>query len=34
MRADGSVERLKATATVIGLFERWECTVREVQLGE
>jgi serine phosphatase RsbU (regulator of sigma subunit) len=34
MHRDGSVERLKATATVIGLFERWECTVREVQLAD
>lgn len=34
MHPDGSVERLKATATVIGLFERWECTVREVHLAE
>jgi sigma-B regulation protein RsbU (phosphoserine phosphatase) len=34
MHSDGSVERLKATATVIGLFERWECTVREVQLAD
>jgi sigma-B regulation protein RsbU (phosphoserine phosphatase) len=31
MHADGSVERLTATATVIGLFEQWECSVREVQ---
>src|ERR1035438_2798553 len=34
MHSDGSVERLTATATVIGLFERWECTVREVQLAD
>ena len=28
LRADGSVERLEATATVIGLFENWECEAR------
>ncbi len=33
MHADGSVERLTATATVIGIFERWECSVGEVQLA-
>lgn len=31
-RADGSVERLEATATVVGLFETWECVAREIQL--
>jgi sigma-B regulation protein RsbU (phosphoserine phosphatase) len=34
MHRDGSVERLAATATVIGLFERWESTVREAQLTD
>ena len=33
LRADGSVERLEATATVIGLFEKWECEAREIQMG-
>ncbi len=33
LRADGSVERLEATATVIGMFETWECAAREIQLG-
>jgi len=33
LRADGSVDRLEATATVIGLFEKWECGAREIQLG-
>jgi sigma-B regulation protein RsbU (phosphoserine phosphatase) len=33
LRADGSIERLKATATVIGLFERWECGSREIALA-
>lgn len=32
-RADGGVERLTATATVLGLFEQWECVVGEVQLA-
>ena len=33
LRTDGSVERLEATATVLGLFEEWSCTVAEVQLA-
>jgi serine phosphatase RsbU (regulator of sigma subunit) len=32
LRCDGTVERLKATALVIGMFERWECSVKQVQL--
>jgi serine phosphatase RsbU (regulator of sigma subunit) len=32
LRPDGRVERLAATATVLGLFEKWECAVAEVQL--
>ncbi len=32
LRADNKVERLEATATVLGLFETWECSVAEVQL--
>ena len=32
LRADGKVERLKATATVLGLFEKWECAALETQL--
>ena len=32
-RADGSVERLAATATVLGLFEEWDCTVAELELA-
>ena len=32
VRANGTVERLTPTATVIGLFEQWECAAREVQL--
>jgi sigma-B regulation protein RsbU (phosphoserine phosphatase) len=33
LRADGSVERLKSTATVIGLFEKWDCEARETGLS-
>ena len=33
LRADGSVDRLDATATVIGLFEKWECAACEIDLG-
>jgi serine phosphatase RsbU (regulator of sigma subunit) len=32
VRADGSVERLHSTVTVLGLFEQWDCVVAEVQL--
>jgi sigma-B regulation protein RsbU (phosphoserine phosphatase) len=32
-RADGSVERLAATATVLGLFEEWDCSVAELELA-
>ncbi len=33
LRAEGSVERLEATATVLGLFEQWECWVAERQMS-
>jgi serine phosphatase RsbU (regulator of sigma subunit) len=33
VRANGSVERLLPTATVMGLFEKWECTVAEAALS-
>jgi len=33
LRADGAVERLEATATVLGLFEEWECMVAQRQLA-
>jgi len=29
---DGRLERLSGTATVLGLFERWDCSVAEIQL--
>ena len=31
-RADGSLERLASTSTVIGLFQRWECATQRVAL--
>src|SRR5579862_1182729 len=33
LRAAGAVERLDATATVLGLFEEWDCSVCERQLA-
>ena len=33
LRAEGQLERLSATTTVLGLFEKWECSVAEVQLA-
>jgi serine phosphatase RsbU (regulator of sigma subunit) len=33
LRAGGSVDLLEATATVIGMFETWECEAREIQLA-
>jgi serine phosphatase RsbU (regulator of sigma subunit) len=33
LRADGSIERLDSTSTVIGLFEEWSCSIQESCLG-
>jgi sigma-B regulation protein RsbU (phosphoserine phosphatase) len=33
VRADGRVERLCATATVLGAFESWDCALEKVQLA-
>ena len=33
LRATGEVEWLGATATVLGLFEEWDCTVAERELS-
>jgi serine phosphatase RsbU (regulator of sigma subunit) len=33
LRARGATERLVATATVLGLFEVWDCPIREVQMA-
>jgi serine phosphatase RsbU (regulator of sigma subunit) len=32
-RADGSLERLASTSTVIGVFPRWECATRRITLA-
>ncbi|HXG64719.1 MAG TPA: PP2C family protein-serine/threonine phosphatase, partial [Blastocatellia bacterium] len=32
LRGDGRVERLEATAMVVGLFDRWSCEAGEVEL--
>jgi RNA polymerase sigma factor (sigma-70 family) len=32
MRANGELERLSATATVVGLFKNWKCAIEEVSL--
>ena len=32
LRSSGEVERLEATATVLGLFEEWDCSVGELRL--
>jgi serine phosphatase RsbU (regulator of sigma subunit) len=33
LRGDGSLERLKSTCTVVGLFEQWDCAMEERQLA-
>jgi Stage II sporulation protein E (SpoIIE) len=33
VHSNGDVELLKPTATVLGLFSHWDCTVAEVRLG-
>jgi serine phosphatase RsbU (regulator of sigma subunit) len=33
LRADGGIERLEATCTVLGLFDKWDCDVEERQLA-
>jgi len=33
LRGDGAVERLDATATVLGIFKDWDCTIGECHLG-
>jgi serine phosphatase RsbU (regulator of sigma subunit) len=32
LRSDGTVERLDATATVLGIFKEWDCEIGECQL--
>jgi serine phosphatase RsbU (regulator of sigma subunit) len=33
LRREGAAERLMATATVLGAFENWECSIAETQLA-
>ena len=33
VRANGEIEKLGATATVLGLFTKWNCEVRKISLG-
>ena len=33
LKSDGSVQRLAATACVLGMFPDWECAVAEIELG-
>jgi serine phosphatase RsbU (regulator of sigma subunit) len=33
LHAEGATERLMATATVLGAFEDWQCSIAEVQLA-
>jgi len=33
LRSDDSLERLGATCTVVGLFEKWDCTMEERELA-
>lgn len=33
LRQNGSVQRLLAAATVIGLFEQWECALEQIRLA-
>jgi phosphoserine phosphatase RsbU/P len=32
LRSDGAVERLDSTATVLGLFKEWDCSIGELRL--
>jgi serine phosphatase RsbU (regulator of sigma subunit)/catechol 2,3-dioxygenase-like lactoylglutathione lyase family enzyme len=33
LRSDGTLDRLETTGTVLGLFEDWDCSIGERQLG-
>ena len=33
LRGDGGLERLRATCTVVGLFEKWDCAMEERELA-
>ncbi len=32
LRSDGALERLESTATVLGVFKKWDCAIAETQL--
>ncbi|HTT33354.1 MAG TPA: SpoIIE family protein phosphatase [Methylomirabilota bacterium] len=32
LRRDDSLERLEATATVLGVFKKWDCSISEIQM--
>ncbi|MBO0724006.1 MAG: PP2C family protein-serine/threonine phosphatase, partial [Blastocatellia bacterium] len=32
LRSDGALERLNSTSTVLGLFNKWDCSIRESRL--
>ncbi|HVP55229.1 MAG TPA: SpoIIE family protein phosphatase [Candidatus Eisenbacteria bacterium] len=33
LRADGNVEQLESTSTLLGLFEEWDCSMRDQELS-
>ena len=33
LRRDGSIERLESTATILGVFKRWDCEISETQVS-
>jgi len=33
LRCDDSLERLEATATIVGVFKNWDCDIREAQIS-
>ena len=33
LRRNGSIERLESTATVLGVFKRWDCEISEAQIS-
>ena len=32
LRADGTLERLESTTTIVGAFSKWDCPIREISL--
>jgi len=33
LRSDDSLERLESTATVLGVFKKWDCDISETQIS-